>query len=61
VLWQSVDQKAIDGTVNECAVAARDVSQIVRQQQSGLIRSYAGWIAAGAALVVAYMVWMGTR
>jgi NADH-quinone oxidoreductase subunit L len=61
VLWQTVDQKIIDGTVNESAVAARDVSQIIRQQQSGLIRSYAGWIAAGAAVVVAYMVWMGVR
>ena len=61
VLWQSIDQKMIDGTVNESAVAARDVSQIIRQQQSGLVRSYAGWIAAGAAAVVAYMVWMGTR
>ncbi len=61
VLWQTVDQKMIDGTVNESAVAARDVSQVVRQQQSGLVRSYAGWIAAGAAAVVAYMVWMGTR
>ncbi len=61
VLWQTIDQKVIDGSVNESAVAARDVSQIVRQQQSGLIRSYAGWIAAGAAAVVAYMVWMGTR
>jgi NADH-quinone oxidoreductase subunit L len=61
VLWHDVDQKVIDGTVNEGALAARDVSQIVRQQQSGLIRSYAGWIAAGAAVVVAYMVWMGTR
>ncbi len=61
VLWQTVDQKGIDGLVNESAVAARDVSAIVRQQQSGLVRSYAGWIAAGAAVVVAYMVWMGTR
>jgi NADH-quinone oxidoreductase subunit L len=61
VLWQGIDQKVIDGTVNESAVAARDVSQVVRQQQSGLVRSYAGWIAAGAAAVVAYMVWMGTR
>jgi NADH-quinone oxidoreductase subunit L len=61
VLWQTIDQKVIDGSVNESAVAARDVSQIIRQQQSGLVRSYAGWIAAGAALVVAYMVWMGTR
>jgi len=61
VLWKTIDQKLIDGTVNEGAVAARDVSQVVRQQQSGLVRSYAGWIAAGAAVVVAYMVWMGTR
>ena len=61
VLWQTIDQKLVDGTVNESAVAARDVSQIIRQQQSGLVRSYAGWIAAGAAAVVAYMVWMGTR
>jgi NADH-quinone oxidoreductase subunit L len=61
VLWQTVDQKIVDGTVNESAIAARDVSQIVRQQQSGLVRSYAGWVAAGAAAVVAYMVWMGTR
>ena len=61
MLWQDIDQKAIDGTVNESAVAARDVSQVVRMQQSGLIRSYAGWIAVFAAVVVAYMVWMGTR
>ncbi len=61
VLWQTIDQKAIDGTVNESAVAACEVSQIVRQQQSGLVRSYAGWVVAGAAAVVAYMVWMGTR
>jgi NADH-quinone oxidoreductase subunit L len=61
VLWQTVDQKLIDGSVNQSAVAARDVSQVIRQQQSGLIRSYAGWVAAGAAAVVAYMVWMGTR
>ena len=61
VLWQSVDQKVIDGTVNESAVAARDIRKSIRQQQSGLVRSYAGWIAAGAAAVVAYMVWMGTR
>jgi len=61
VLWQSIDQIVIDGTVDEAAIAARDVSAVVRQQQSGLVRSYAGWVAAGAALVVAYMVWMGTR
>ena len=29
--------------------------------QSGNIRSYAGWMAAGAAVVIAYMIWVGTR
>ncbi|PSH04404.1 MAG: NADH-quinone oxidoreductase subunit L [Acidobacteria bacterium] len=60
-LWQIVDQKVVDGSINETATAVRGVSHVVRQQQSGLIRSYAGWIAAGAAVIVAYMVWMGTR
>ena len=61
VLWQTIDQKVIDGTVNESAVVVGELSQGVRQQQSGLVRSYAGWIAAGGAAVIAYMVWMGTR
>jgi hypothetical protein len=26
--------------------------------QSGNIRSYAGWIAAGSAAVIAFMIWM---
>jgi hypothetical protein len=25
------------------------------------LRSYAGWVAAGGALVIAYMIWMGVR
>ena len=61
VLWQSIDQKLIDGTVNNSAAATGDISSVVRRQQSGLIRSYAGWIAAAAAVVVAYMVWIGTK
>jgi NADH-quinone oxidoreductase subunit L len=61
VLWQSIDQKLIDGTVNNSAAATGEISSMVRRQQSGLIRSYAGWIAAAAAAVVAYMVWIGTR
>jgi len=26
--------------------------------QSGNLRSYAGWIALGAAVVIAYMIWI---
>ncbi|HWR36335.1 MAG TPA: NADH-quinone oxidoreductase subunit L [Clostridia bacterium] len=61
LLWRGIDVGAIDATVNEAARGAQDVSDGVRQQQSGNIRSYAGWVAAGAALVIVYMVWMGTR
>jgi NADH-quinone oxidoreductase subunit L len=61
ILWHTVDQGVIDNTLNESADGARDVSDTVRHMQSGNIRSYAGWIAAGAAGVIAFMIWMGTR
>ncbi len=61
ILWQTVDQGVIDTSVNETADGARDVSDAVRHMQSGNLRSYAGWIAVGAAAVIAYMIWMGTR
>jgi NADH-quinone oxidoreductase subunit L len=61
ILWQDVDRKVIDASVNESADGARQVSDEVRQMQSGNIRSYAGWIAAGSAAVIAFMIWMGVR
>jgi NADH-quinone oxidoreductase subunit L len=61
VLWHGVDQGVIDASVNESAHAARETSDAVRHMQSGNLRSYAGWIAAGGAVVIAYMVWMGVR
>jgi len=59
ILWQGVDRKVIDDTVNNAADGARHVSDEVRHMQSGNLRSYAGWIAAGAAVLIAYMVWLG--
>jgi NADH-quinone oxidoreductase subunit L len=61
VFWRGVDQTVIDGTLNGGAAGARELSDEVRHMQSGNLRSYAGWIAIGAACVLAYMVWMGTR
>ncbi len=60
VLWQGVDRKIIDAAVNDAGYGARHVSDEVRHMQSGNIRSYAGWIAAGSAVVIAFMVWMWT-
>jgi NADH-quinone oxidoreductase subunit L len=61
ILWHGVDQGVIDAAVNDSADAARHVSDNVRHMQSGNLRSYAGWVAAGGAVVIAYMVWMGVR
>ncbi len=59
ILWHGVDQNVIDAAVNDSADAARHVSDNVRHMQSGNLRSYAGWVAAGGAVVIAYMIWMG--
>ena len=61
ILWHGIDQGVIDAAVNESAHAAREVSDATRHMQSGNLRSYAGWVAAGGAVVIAYMVWMGIR
>ncbi len=61
ILWYGIDQGAIDAAVNDSADAARHVSDNLRHMQSGNLRSYAGWVAAGGAVVIAYMVWMGIR
>jgi NADH-quinone oxidoreductase subunit L len=61
ILWQGIDRKIIDDSVNNAADGARDISDEVRHMQSGNLRSYAGWIAAGSAAVIAFMIWMGVR
>ena len=58
ILWQGVDRNIIDAAVNDAGAGARHVSDEVRHMQSGNIRSYAGWIAAGSAAVIAFMIWM---
>jgi NADH-quinone oxidoreductase subunit L len=58
-LWKTIDAGIIDGTINESAAAAGDVSNAFRRMQSGNIRSYAAWVALGAAAVIAFMVWTG--
>ncbi len=61
ILWHGIDRDVIDATLDNSAHGAREVSDSVRHMQSGNLRSYAGWVAAGAAAVIAYMIWMGTR
>ncbi len=61
ILWQGVDRNIIDAAVNDAGDVARHASDEVRHMQSGNIRSYAGWVAAGAAVVIVLMIWAGVR
>ena len=61
LLWRGIDAATIDGAVNQSAETAQDISNALRRMQSGNVRSYAGWVALGAAIVVAYMIWQGTH
>ena len=58
VLWQGIDRGIIDATLDGSAEGAREVSDSMRHMQSGNIRSYAGWVAAGAACIIVFMAWI---
>jgi len=58
VLWRGVDVGVIDALVNGAGTSSKGASSVTRRMQSGSIRSYAGWVALGAACVVGFMIWM---
>jgi NADH-quinone oxidoreductase subunit L len=57
VLWQTVDIRAIDATVNGIAEGASDLGDGVRHTQSGNTRSYAVWVVIGALVIIAIIFW----
>ena len=57
VLWQTVDVRVIDGTVNGIAHGATEVGDGVRHAQSGNTRSYAVWVVIGALVIIAIIFW----
>jgi NADH-quinone oxidoreductase subunit L len=59
ILWRGIDVAVIDGALNGSAAGAQETSRGVGRMQSGNIRSYAGWVAVGAAVVIGYMVYVG--
>ena len=58
VLWQSVENKIIDGVVNGTASTVQAWSQKIKRIQSGYIRTYAAWILTGTILISLYYYWM---
>jgi NADH-quinone oxidoreductase subunit L len=61
LLWHGIDSAGIDGAIDGSARGAQQVSNEVRQMQSGNLRSYAGWIAIGAVAVIIFMIVMGGK
>ncbi len=63
VLWHTVDEGLIDGTVNGSARVAREAGGKLRELQSGNARSYASWVVVGAVGVTALLlgIWMKVR
>ncbi len=55
-LWKAIDAGTIDGIVNGAANRTRRFGGRLRKMQSGNIRSYAGWVLAGAIFLIAFMI-----
>jgi NADH-quinone oxidoreductase subunit L len=58
VLWQAIDERAIDGTVNGVATVSRETGDRLRHANTGNIRSYATWIVLGVVLFTSLLLWM---
>ena len=62
VLWRGVDAGLIDAAVNGVGTQSRSLGGVLRQFQSGNIRSYAVWVVAGSILmIVGIGIWGGWR
>jgi NADH-quinone oxidoreductase subunit L len=65
IVLKGFDQIGVDGAGKLVSWMAMDLSEGTRRMQSGNIRSYAGWLALGAAVVMCVMIfgrsiWMHT-
>ncbi len=58
VLRRGVDAGLIDGVNTVATGSAASLSMVVRRMQSGNIRSYAGWLVMGAALLLIFMAYL---
>jgi NADH-quinone oxidoreductase subunit L len=56
ILGGLVDGGLVNGSGFAAGASARGLGSLVRRVQSGNIRSYAGWLALGAAAVIAVMI-----
>jgi NADH-quinone oxidoreductase subunit L len=53
-----VDQGVVNGVPAATSAGVRGLGGLTRKMQSGNIRSYAGWLALGAAAVLVFMIFV---
>jgi NADH-quinone oxidoreductase subunit L len=56
VLELIIDRGVVNGSARVAGITTRALAWVTRKQISGNIRSYAGWLACGAAAVIAVMI-----
>ena len=56
LLWKFLDVFVVDGCVNGLAKVAQGSGGLLKNFQSGYVRSYGTWILLGGVLVVGYLV-----
>jgi NADH-quinone oxidoreductase subunit L len=56
IVLKGFDTVGVDGAGKFASWMALDLGEAARRMQSGNLRSYAGWLALGAALVMAFMI-----
>jgi NADH-quinone oxidoreductase subunit L len=59
VLWAGIDRGLIGGGLRLLGAVAQGCGDLLRRMQSGNIRSYAGWLAFGAAIILALALGVG--
>ncbi|MCA1563934.1 MAG: NADH-quinone oxidoreductase subunit L, partial [Acidobacteria bacterium] len=58
-LWRGVDAGFIDGAVNGAGVIVSRGSGLLRQVQTGSVRTYAASLFLGVVLILGYYLWQG--
>ena len=57
VLWRAFDVRVIDGAVNGVGAVVAGSAGILRQLQTGMVRTYAGSMLIGVVVILGYYLW----
>jgi NADH-quinone oxidoreductase subunit L len=57
-LWKGMDAGLIDGTVNGVGAVVSGASQVLRQAQTGSVRTYAASLFLGVVMILGWYLWM---